>query len=248
MEIDATLHQKVDYYKPSQAALDSIRDIPLLFLVGITGAGKNSVKTELLRDYPDHYYYVVSHTTRSPRENDGVLERDGVEYHFIDFATAEKMIDNHEFLEAKIVHFENIYGTSIAEIKKAGAAHKIATTDIDIQGVDEYLKLDLNVKPVFLLPPNYDVWMERLLRRYENDIDKADLLLRMKSALIEIQHAIDDEHYYIVVNDDLDDTVKVVQEIATSSHVEPHYYKAMKAAEDLLEHIRSKINELESDK
>src|SRR5688500_2742247 len=117
MEIDPRLRQKLTTYKPDPTAIRSIADAPLVFLVGIAGAGKNSLLTEILRRYSDTYQFIVSHTTRPPRSNNGVMEQDGVNYHYIDFTTAERMLDEGEYVEANVVHYEDIYGTSIAEIK-----------------------------------------------------------------------------------------------------------------------------------
>src|SRR5690606_6577343 len=106
---------------------------------GIVSAGKDTVVTNLAED-PD-FKVIVSHTTRPPRMNHGVLEQDGVEYHFIDLAEAEAMLERGEFVEAKYVH-GNIYGTSLKEIRAIHDQGVIGLTDIDIHGVEEYLKID----------------------------------------------------------------------------------------------------------
>ena len=113
-----------------------------MLLVGISGAGKDTVKRCLLED--NEFADIVSYTTRQPRQNAGVLETPGVDYHFIDEAAAVNMLENHEFIEAKFVH-GTVYGTGAKEIQAIAEAGKIAVTDIDVQGVSEYKKLSGDV-------------------------------------------------------------------------------------------------------
>ena len=69
-------------YRPTEAAVALVRDTKIALLTGISGAGKDTIKRRLLR-LPS-FRDIVSHTTREPRANNGQLERDGVDYHFID--------------------------------------------------------------------------------------------------------------------------------------------------------------------
>lgn len=241
MELNEHLIEKVTNYTPSQEVIASIRTTPILFVVGIAGAGKNTIQQKLIADHPQEYRFIVSHTTRAPRENNGTLERDGVDYHFVDFAKVDQMLDAKEFVEAKVVHFDNVYGTSAAEIQTAKDEGKIAITDIEVKGVREYITLGMNAKPVFLLPPSYDVWWERLNRRYNGKLLDHDLRKRMQTALMEIEHAVATDYFYIVINDDLEDTVDLVNRIAHGEPVEPHYHKAMDIAEQFLQRMRAKL-------
>jgi guanylate kinase len=244
MELDDELQNKVAAYKVSQAALDPIRHAPLLFAVGITGAGKNALLDYLVETYPHDYQFVVSHTTRPMRP----YERQDVNYHFVSFPTIEKMLADGEFIEAQVVHYDNVYGTSIAEIARAQEANKIACSDVEIQGVDEYHALGLNARAVFLLPPTFEVWRSRLQARYKEvgHIDKKDLKNRLKSALLEIQHALERDYYYIVINEDLIDSAELVNKIAHGEDVPPHYPKAVAIAENIMAAIRTELDKLEA--
>ncbi|HSX34850.1 MAG TPA: hypothetical protein VLF62_04365 [Candidatus Saccharimonadales bacterium] len=242
MELDDELQHKVAAYKVSQAALAPIRHAPLLFAVGITGAGKNTLLDYLVETYPDQYQFIVSHTTRPMRP----YERQDVNYHFVSFPAIAKMLDSNEFIEAQVVHYDNVYGTSIAEIARAQAGNKIACGDVEIQGVDEYHALGLNARAVFLLPPTFEVWRSRLLARYKEvgHIDKKDLRNRLKSALLEIRHALERDYYYIVINEDLIDTAELVNQIAHGENVPPHYPKAVAIAEEIMSAIRTELEKL----
>jgi guanylate kinase len=241
MELEERIKQKVAKYRPSAQVVGLLNDAPILLLVAIAGGGKDTVKHQLLGT--GSYHHIISHTTRPPRLNDGTLEQEGVEYHFIDFATAERMLDAGEYIEAD-VYAQNVYGTSISEIKLARQEGKISVTDMTIDGAAHYLSLAPGVKAVFLLPPSYDVWMKRLLKRYEGKPRKHDLYLRMQTAVQEIEQALKSDKYYIVVNDKLDETVDLVDRIGHGEVVEPHYYKAMAIAEEMVSRIKSELAKL----
>jgi guanylate kinase len=195
------------------ATAELIKQTPILLLVGPTGAGKDALKQKLLKT--GDYYHIISHTTRPPRINQGVPEQDGREYHFIDKAAAEKMLDDQGLVEAKI-YSGNLYGTSVAEIQAAHNKNKIAMTDIEVQGVAEYKTLDPNVMAIFLLPPDFDIWQARLRRRYGDVVDAADTLRRLQTALEEIEQLLNSNYYIALINDDLEATFKKVQSITKS--------------------------------
>ena len=211
-EVHARLKEKLEQYKPSQETIALVQQTPTLLLVGISGAGKDSITKELLKT--SRYHLLVSYTTRTPRENDGVMERDGVEYHFITLEESERMVDAGLYVEANI-YGSNVYGTGVDEIKTAHDAGKIAVTDMEVQGVDEYMHIGTNAKAVFILPPNYEIWQRRLAKRYGDMMDQADFEKRMATALQEIEHALRTPYFSFVVNDSLADAVAQVDKIAS---------------------------------
>lgn len=238
MELDSRLRGKVSAYRPSGEVIGLLNSTPILLLVAIAGGGKDTIKHYLLES--GKYHHIISFTTRVPRLNDGVMEQDGVEYHFIDLSLANDMLDKGQYIEAD-VYAQNIYGTGIADIRQAKEEGKIAITDMTIEGAEHYLGLAPSVKAVFLLPPSYDIWMKRLLKRYEGKPNMHDLYLRMETAIKEIEHAMRSDKYYIVINDDLEDAVDLVDRIAHGEAVEPHYHKAMAIAEEMVQRIKSEL-------
>lgn len=212
--MDTALTAKLKDYKPSPEATKLIHDTQILLLVGPTGAGKDSLKQKLLDT--GEFHHIISHTTRPPRINHGVIEENGKDYHFIDKQTAEKMLDEHAFIEAK-VYSDNLYGTSVQEIQQAQTEGKIAMTDIEVQGVAEYKALDSSVIAVFLLPPDFETWQQRLQRRYGDVVDQADYRLRLQTALDELKELLNTDYYVAVINDDLDQTHERIREIVDSA-------------------------------
>lgn len=210
--MDDQLQPLIDAYTISPASVELVKSTPIVLLVGISGAGKDSIKHRLLQT--GHYHHIVSHTTRSPRENGGVLEQDGVEYHFISKQQAVAMLKKSEFVEAKR-YGDNIYGTSIAEIQQAKSEGKIAITDLEVQGVAEYKAISDRVIAFFILPPNYTEWQHRLHARYgAQGVDPHDLAKRMRTAISELQEALKQPYYHFVVNENLEEAVKAVDKIS----------------------------------
>ncbi|MGF7229505.1 MAG: guanylate kinase [Candidatus Saccharibacteria bacterium] len=242
MELDQALIDKVTHYQPSQERLAELKDVPLLFMVGISGAGKNAIMNELLGKHATEYHEFITHTTRAPRKNHGVLEQNDVDYHFIDYATSSVMLDAHDYIEANI-YSNNIYGMSVTEIEAAKREGRIATGDIDVNGATHVFQLGLNVKPVFILPPDYQTWQHRLLKRYEgHEIDQTDWRNRMLTARSEIEHALATDYFYFVVNDDLQATVVEIDEIAHGKEHDHRAETAIAAAKDILNGINDALS------
>jgi guanylate kinase len=239
--MDSSLAQKLAGYKPTAATTDLIKQTPILLLVGPTGAGKDALKQRLMQT--GRFHHLISHTTRPPRINHGIIEQSGREYHFIDKATAEQMLDDQAFIEAKI-YSDNLYGTSVAEIQRAHDEGKIAMTDIEVQGVAEYKALDPGVMAVFLLPPDFKTWQERLQRRYGDVVDVDDYRLRLQTALDEIDVLLNTDYYVAVINDDLEETFHQIETVTNSeNHSTPDEPAARAVAQKLAEDIESYLQQ-----
>jgi len=239
--MNASLAAKLAAYKPAAATIELIKSTPILLLVGPTGAGKDSLKDKLLAT--GRYHHIVSHTTRPPRINHGNVEQDGREYHFIDMTTAEKMLDGQELIEAKL-YSGNLYGTSVVEIQAAHDEGKVAMTDLEVQGVAEYKALDPKVMAIFLLPPDFKTWQERLQRRYGDVVDVADSRLRLQTALDELGQLLNTDYYVAVINDDLATTFDQVEAVVQAqNHTAPNDPAARAVAEQLAHDIKTHLEQ-----
>lgn len=238
--MEERLQQLIDGYQLSSRTIELVRSTPIVLLVGISGAGKDTIKHRLLDT--SGYHHIVSHTTRQPRENSGVLERDGVDYHFISMEQAAHMLEAGEFVEAK-KYGTNIYGTSAAEIAQAKDTGQIALTDLEVQGVAEYKAISANVIAQFILPPNFEEWQRRLHARYgENGADPGDIERRMHTAITELEEALSKPYYHFVINAELDLAVTTVDKIArnhdTFTEVDDTVrQQAAQLLEDLRRHV-----------
>ena len=166
----------------------------VLILSSPSGAGKTTLKNRLLSAFPD-LRFSVSHTTRKPRPT----EQDGREYHFVDRAGFEAMIEADAFAEYAEVH-GNLYGTSLREIEAARSTHRGVVFDIDHQGARQMLARVPDAVTVFILPPSF--WeLERRLRTRADESDES-IRRRLANARLEVTHyGLFD---YLLTNDDLE--------------------------------------------
>ena len=199
-------------YQPTTSTKELITQTAPVFLTGISGAGKDTIKQRMLET--SQFYHIVSHTTRPPRENNGILEVNGVDYHFISLTQALTMLERQEFVEAKLVH-DNIYGTSVAEFEQSLLLKKRPLTDIDVQGVAEYLKLSDKIVPIFVLPPSFEVWQARLRQRYSSEAEfNREWQKRAASAQLELRTSLNQSHYHWLINDNLELAIEQAMQLA----------------------------------
>ncbi len=175
----------------------------LVVISAPSGTGKSTVCRRLRAEHDD-IAVSVSYTTRAPRGS----ERDGYEYHFIDEACFDRMIEAGEFLEWAEV-FGKRYGSGLADVEKLLAEGKDVLFDIDVQGGAQIKKAVPEAVLIFLLPPS----MEELTRRLDlRGTESADQMTkRLKKAVFELGQSV---HYdYLVVNDDLEKALAQVNSI-----------------------------------
>ena len=166
-----------------------------LFIVAApSGGGKTSLVKKLIETL-DHIEVSVSHTTRAMRPG----ERDGVDYFFIDDKEFIKMVNDNAFLEhAKV--FNNLYGTSIAQINTRLACGIDVVLDIDWQGAEQIRRSFPDAVSIFIIPPSLDALKQRLTNRQQDNHDV--ISARMKKAQDELSHY--PEFDYLIVNDDFE--------------------------------------------
>ncbi|GAA2802883.1 guanylate kinase [Saccharopolyspora taberi] len=135
----------------------------LTVVSGPSGVGKSSVLNELRVQAPE-IYFSVSATTRPPRPG----EIDGVHYHFIDVAEFERMVAAGEMLE-HARYAGNLYGTPRKPVEDALAAGRAAVLEIELQGARQVRRAMPGAQLVMLLPPSWEVLVDRLTGRGTED-------------------------------------------------------------------------------
>ncbi len=177
---------------------------PLLVVVAApSGGGKSTVLARVFAEVPG-LLFSISHTTRAPRPG----EQSGREYFFVDETRFRELIAEGALLEWAKVH-GGLYGTSRAELERARAAGKDLVLDIDVQGAAQIVAAHPSALTIFLRPPSVEVLGQRLRRRATDSEDV--VARRIGNATGEIERA--SEFRHVVVNDDLDTTVRKVKEI-----------------------------------
>ena len=169
-----------------------------IVMSGPSGGGKSTLLTRMMNEFPDCFAFSVSHTTRNPRPG----EKEGKDYFYVTRPVFEKMIEDGGFLE----HAEfsgNRYGTSKKAVELIQKTGKICVLDVEVNGVKNIKKTNLNARYVFVKPPSMDVLIERLKSRGTES--EESLKKRIASAQESMDYADQKGSYdHIVVNDDLD--------------------------------------------
>lgn len=175
-----------------------------LFIVSApSGAGKTSLVRELI-ERTDGIQVSVSHTTRARRTG----EVDGVNYHFVEHADFEAMIERGEFFEHARV-FDNHYGTSRIAVERMLTAGQDVILEIDWQGARQAREQVADAVSIFILPPSRDELENRLSRRGTDE--HAVIAARMREAISEMSHY--SEYDYLVINDDFTTALNELQSL-----------------------------------
>ena len=151
----------------------------------------------------------VSATTRAKRPG----EVEGTHYYFVTREKFKQMVDNGEMLEHALVYNNNYYGTPKAPVEKALSEGRDVLFDVDWQGnrkLSEIARKD--VVSIFILPPSW-AELERRLHARGQDSEE-EITRRLGMASEEIAHY--KEFEYVIVNNNLEDSLRVVRGILDS--------------------------------
>ena len=176
----------------------------MLVLSSPSGAGKTTISRRLL-DIDPNITMSVSVTTRPMRPG----EQPGVDYYFIDLPEFDRMAESGDLLEHARV-FGNCYGTPRSTVEQALGSGRDVLFDIDWQGTQQLAaNARADLVSVFVLPPSGAELERRLHTRAQ---DSAEVIAqRMAKASDEISHWA--EYDYVIVNNDVDESVTAVQAI-----------------------------------
>lgn len=219
-------------YQISEHAKDAIRDLKLVLLMAATSTGR-SVIVKKLSD-SGSYHYIVSDTTRPPQVRDGRLEQDGVQYYFRSEEDVLKDLRAGNFLEAEIIHEQQVSGISIRELEKARNSGKIAFTEADIAGVMNIKRIKPDTTAIFLLPPSFAEWQRRIAGRGGLSADEIDR--RLRTAVRFLEQAPKLGYFQFVIAGDPDQTAKLIDNIARGQ-VDPQQDEGRRLAGELLDEL-----------
>jgi guanylate kinase len=142
-------------------------------------------------------------------------EIDGQDYYFLDQARFAALVREDGLLEHATV-FNHSYGTPRAPVIEALERGSDIISDVDWQGTQQLkAKLRADLVSVFILPPSLPALEERLkTRAQDND---SVVHARMAKSADEMSHW--PEYDYVIVNDDLVQTVNRVHAILDAERV-----------------------------
>jgi guanylate kinase len=177
----------------------------MLVLASPPGGGKTTISREIIRR-DSATRLSVSATTRAIRPG----ETEGQHYYFVSRENFESMVKRGDMLEHALVYNNNYYGTPKKPVDDALSIGCDVLFDIDWQG-NRSLKVAApdDVVSIFLLPPTWKDMEARLHNRAQDS--KEEIARRLAMAEDEIAHY--REFEYVVVNNDLQESIDTVYSI-----------------------------------
>lgn len=176
----------------------------ILFIISApSGTGKTTLCRHITASVPG-LWHSVSYTTRKPRPG----EEDGREYFFIEEKAFQGMIERNEFMEYAHV-YGNWYGTPRKALMDKMERGIDVLLEIDVQGALQIKKKFEDGVYIFILPPSMETLRTRLQSRASDS--QEEILRRLQKVKEEVWSF--REYYYIVRNDDLNQSLRELQSI-----------------------------------
>jgi guanylate kinase len=213
-------------YKMPASAAELLKQNKPLILAGVTAAGKDTILKQI--EQSSEWRHSVTHTTRAPRAD----EQDGVNYWFVDEQQMLELLQSEKMIEAQAIHGETIYSTSIAAYQSVIDQNHNPLLRIDIQGILELANQIPDLQAMFILPPSFEVWMERLEKR--GHMSHVEKIKRLRSAQMELREALKSRHFIFILNRDYQMTAK---EILGGSSDGLTQHRNREVAQQLIDHI-----------
>ena len=203
-----------------------MNDSKLIIFSAPSGAGKSSLIKKLIELSESTIELSVSVTTREPRDG----EVHGVDYFFISEQEFLKLEKQDAFLESANVHVYH-YATLKSFVDEKTSSGISVILDIDVQGFKQVKQTSQDNVSIFILPPSLEELEQRLFNRGSESAES--IKKRLKNALIELRSA--EIFDYVVVNDEFDNTIKILSSILFDENIEYNDENAMNILKELLD-------------
>ncbi len=178
----------------------------LVILSGVAGAGKDTIKKEVIKRMED-VVSIPSITDRPIRPGDVP----GETYIFVSNEEFKKMIDNNELYEFDI-HHNHYYGVPKKYLNDKIKEGKTVIKDVDVNGTENLVKIlkkDMKVVTIFLRVPK-----EELRKRLENRVDKPDEKeIELRLGRFDFEESKMSNYDYVIDNVNQEETLQKVMEI-----------------------------------
>lgn len=191
--------------------LRKVRRGTMFIIEGPSGTGKGTVIKEILARDP-HIKFSVSVTTRPPRKG----EVNGVDYYFISDEEYDRLKTEDAFYEYVESQYGSRYGTLRSEVDSFINVGEDVLFDLDWMGARQMKeKAGADAVTIYLLPPS----IREVRRRLEGrGTDSREVIeKRMDLVLEKISHW--NEFDYVVVNEELEDTVEKIRRIISGERM-----------------------------
>lgn len=233
----ADFRAALEHYKVSAAAQKVLDEAKLVVLSGLAGGGRNTVINNLVQKHD--YFFLVSDTTRPPKIRDGAMEQNGVHYYFRSEEDMLQDIRDGAFIEAEIIHNQQVSGTSIRELARANATGRTAIHDFEYGGAHNVAMADPKAIIIGLLPPDYDEWIRRFRGREE--LHNAEFINRLHTAEKVLIKMLSEPYFRLVLNDRIEQCVADILAIVDNKIDPQKQVDAKQVAEELLDKVRQTL-------
>jgi len=227
-------------YQLTESARELFRKLNFVVLSGVSGAGRNTVINRLVQQ--QGYYFVVSDTTRPPKVRDGTLEEDGIQYWF---RTEEEVLADvkaGKFLEAEVIHDQQVSGTSLRELEEALRTGRTAIAEVEYGGANNIARVNPQAHIIGLLAPSFGEWKRRLENR--EIMATEEYANRMRTAEKVLLNMLEKPYFHIVLNDSVDGSVADIQAIVAGVYPLDKESRARQVAEEMLTAVKWETSHL----
>ena len=191
--------------------LKKVRKGAMFIIEAPSGTGKGTVAKRILAE-DSKIKWSVSVTTRAPRPG----EVDGVDYYFVTDEQYDEFLKQDAFYEYVDSQYGARYGTLRSEVDSFINVGQDVLFDMDWAGCRQMReKAGDDVVTIYLLPPSIKELRNRLINRGTDSPEVIEK--RMGIILDKISHW--NEFDYVIVNVDLDETVKKIQKIISGERM-----------------------------
>ena len=176
-----------------------------------SGTGKSTIVKELLKQ-DSNLKFSVSVTTRKPREG----EKEGVDYYYITDEKYDELLEQDAFYEYVNSQYGSRYGTLRSEVDSFISVGQDVIFDMDWIGARQMRqKAPNDVVTIYLLPPS----VKEVRRRLEDRKTDSKETIEKRMGLIAEKLKHWDEFDYVIVNADVEETVRKVQRVISGERM-----------------------------
>jgi len=232
-EFEKILHD----YKVSNRSRQVLSTTPFVALSGLAGGGRNTI-IRYMAERMD-YAFVISDTTRPPKLRDGRMEENGVDYYFRNEEEFLSELKNGDFIEAELIHNQQVSGTSIREVERIVSTGKIPVHDYEFGGTNAIALAKPDATIIGLLPPSYDEWIRRLSSR--ETMSEVELHNRLTTAERVLDNMLSKPYFSLVVNDEIETCAVTIDQIVKNGRDAIDTSAARRTAQEILERLRKAL-------
>ncbi len=228
----------LENYDVSEHGKAVLANTPFVAMSGLAAGGRNTIIRQLVKEH--NYVFAVSDTTRPPKNRDGRLEQNGIDYYFRNEDDMLRDIKAGEFIEAEVIHNQQVSGTSIREIERVASTGKIPIHDFEYGGIKNVVKAKPDAVIIGLLPPSYDEWIRRLYNR--EPLHDQEFFNRLVTAEKVLENMLRHDYFRLLINDSTDHCVENLRRVVEDGEYTAQVAeKGRQVAETLLEAVQKEL-------